>query len=62
MKNETIQFHLSNESLFLTLDEKENFEERAAIMEYEAGLSKLEAEERAIRCIINKRKKFQNVV
>ena len=62
MNNEAIYFHPTSESTFITLDEKENFEERAAIMEYEAGLSRLEAEKDAFKCIVNRRKKFQKVV
>ena len=35
----------------LTVDEMELFEERAAIMEYDGGLTREEAEKAALRCI-----------
>ena len=62
MNNDAIYFYPISESTFITLDEKENFEERAAIIEYEAGLSRLEAEKHAFECIVKRRKKFQKVV
>jgi hypothetical protein len=42
----------------LTLPEKEEFEERAAIMEYEGQLSREEAEWRALRIIQENRIKI----
>jgi hypothetical protein len=42
----------------LTNDEKEEFEERAAIMEYEGHLSSEEAEWRALRIILENRIKI----
>ena len=42
----------------LTSEEKEEFEERAAIMEYEGQLSSEEAEWRALRIILENRIKI----
>lgn len=42
----------------LNKDEKERFEERAAIMEFEGGLGKMEAEWHALNAIIESRLAF----
>jgi len=40
----------------LTPDEREEWEERAAIMEFDAGMTRVEAELAALRIILDKRK------
>ena len=40
---------------FLTIDEQERFEERAAIMEYEGGLPRQQAEQEAFACVLRSR-------
>lgn len=40
---------------FLSADEREAWEERAAIMEYEGGLSRRQAEIKAFECLLNRR-------
>ena len=46
----------------MTDDQKENYEERAAIMEFDGGLSRAEAEKLALRMFlaICRRKRFTN--
>ncbi len=50
------------ESLFISEAEREHFEERAAIMEYEAGLPREEAEKRALESVIRCRGEFRRAV
>jgi len=40
---------------YLNADEREAYEERAAIMQYDAGLSRIEAEFRALRIILSEK-------
>ncbi len=44
----------------LTLIERERFEERAAIMEYHGGLSRAEAERKALASVTEKPKPAQS--
>ena len=53
---------LQSNQLFLSSDEREHFEERAAIMEYEGGLSRQEAEQAAFEMIKNYRRVYKQVV
>lgn len=45
----------------MTEEEKEIFEERAAIMEYDGGLTREEAEEEALKSIETRRKKSEAI-
>lgn len=37
----------------MTDDQKENYEERAAIMEFDGGLSRADAERLAMKCVLS---------
>jgi hypothetical protein len=41
----------------MTEDDKEHFEERAAILEFDAGYSRGEAEKEALRAVLERREK-----
>ena len=45
----------------LTLDELEEYEERAGIMEYDGGLTREEAEKEAMKIIERKRNEKENI-
>jgi len=53
-KKEAFQYYLSQVQ-FLNMDEHEYFEERAAIMEYDGGLNREEAERLALECLEKRR-------
>lgn len=53
---------LQNNQLFLSSAEREHFEERAAIMEYEGGLSRQQAEQAAFEMIKKYRQVYNQVV
>lgn len=55
-------YQLHNESVFLSDYEREIFEERAAIMEFDGGLDKISAEQKALNLILKQRSELQNVV
>ncbi len=44
-----------NPKLILTEDEQEAYEERAAILEYDAGMTRPEAERMALEAVIRRR-------
>ena len=58
----SIVFQSERETVFLSVSEHEHFEERAAIMEYEAGLNREDAERMAMQKIIKGREKFKRAV
>ncbi len=55
MQSKRIKEDSFTESLFFSDSEREHFEERAAILEYEAGMERKEAERRALESVIGAR-------
>lgn len=47
--------HVWDDGTVLTAEEKSDFEERAGIMEYDGGLTRTDAEARAMKDILSKR-------
>ena len=57
-----IQTDAFTDTLFLSDSEREDFEERAAIMEYDGGLNIEEAEQYALERVIKNREVFRCAV
>jgi len=62
MDGNEIQFQANIESDFLSVAEREHFEERAAIIEFDAGFDREQAEELALLLVMDSRDKYQKAI
>ncbi len=60
MKQSTkLSIQINGNSVFVSASEKEDFEERAAIMEYQGGLDRKFAEQEALYLVLKRRNTFK---
>ena len=57
-KNQTTSSHFETGYPFLNAVEEDYFEERAAIMQYDGGLSQSEAEEESFKLLLQRRQQY----
>ena len=62
MQSNEIQFEVDGNAKFLTNSEMEDFEERAAIIEFEAGMNRESAEILAFKAIMKARERFKKAM
>jgi len=59
-QSKQLSVQINGNSVFVSASEKENFEERAAIMEYQGGLDRNFAEQEALSLVLKRRNVLKN--